>query len=78
LGAAEAALKVGYESPTQFHREFKRLFGHTPRQDDTAQTSPPPANNGTTRFVMRSSGLHSRLDGPERTSPPTPPNREPE
>jgi AraC-like DNA-binding protein len=32
LGAAEAALKVGYESSTQFHREFKRFFGHTPKQ----------------------------------------------
>jgi len=34
LGAAEAALKVGYESSTQFHREFKRFFGHTPKQED--------------------------------------------
>jgi AraC-like DNA-binding protein len=35
LGAAEAAGKVGYESPTQFHREFKRFFGHTPKQGNT-------------------------------------------
>src|SRR2546423_10023130 len=34
LGAAEAALKVGYESSTQFHREFKRFFGHTPKQEN--------------------------------------------
>ena len=33
LGAAEAARKVGYESSTQFHREFKRFFGHTPKQE---------------------------------------------
>lgn len=30
LGAAVAANKVGYESPSQFSREFKRLFGTTP------------------------------------------------
>jgi AraC-like DNA-binding protein len=30
VGAAEAALQVGYESASQFSREFKRLFGATP------------------------------------------------
>ena len=30
IGAAEAALQVGYESASQFSREFKRLFGATP------------------------------------------------
>lgn len=33
LTAAEAAVRVGYESPSQFSREFKRLFGTTPAQD---------------------------------------------
>jgi AraC-like DNA-binding protein len=28
----EAAYSVGYESPSQFSREYKRLFGHSPRQ----------------------------------------------
>lgn len=28
----EAAFNVGYESPSQFSREYKRLFGHSPRQ----------------------------------------------
>lgn len=27
------AFAVGYESPTQFHREYKRLFGESPRKD---------------------------------------------
>lgn len=31
--AREAALAVGYESPSQFSREFKRLFGRTPLED---------------------------------------------
>jgi len=30
IGASIAAEKVGYESPSQFSREFKRLFGATP------------------------------------------------
>jgi len=30
--AAEAAFRVGYVSPSQFSREFKRLFGLPPRQ----------------------------------------------
>jgi AraC-like DNA-binding protein len=30
--AAEAALKVGYESPSQFSRDFKRVFGLPPRR----------------------------------------------
>ena len=31
--AATAAAEVGYESPSQFSREFKRLFGRTPNQE---------------------------------------------
>jgi AraC-like DNA-binding protein len=30
MSAADAAQRVGYESPSQFSREFKRLFGRTP------------------------------------------------
>jgi AraC-like DNA-binding protein len=29
---SEAARRVGYESPSQFSREFKRLFGGTPKE----------------------------------------------
>jgi AraC-like DNA-binding protein len=28
--AATAAFEVGYESPTQFNREYKRFFGNPP------------------------------------------------
>ena len=31
--ATSAALTVGYESPTQFNREYKRLFGEPPYRD---------------------------------------------
>ncbi|EFC91076.1 transcriptional regulator, AraC family [Dethiosulfovibrio peptidovorans DSM 11002] len=33
LDAATAAFQVGYESPSQFSREYKRLFGTPPAQD---------------------------------------------
>lgn len=33
LDAGEAALRVGYESPSQFTREYKRLFGNPPLRD---------------------------------------------
>lgn len=33
LSAIEAAVKVGYESASQFSREFKRHFGHTPADE---------------------------------------------
>jgi AraC-like DNA-binding protein len=36
LDAAESAFRVGYESPSQFSREYRRMFGAPPRQDITA------------------------------------------
>ena len=33
LDAAGAAFKVGYESPSQFSREYSRLFGAPPKRD---------------------------------------------
>jgi len=33
LEAAEASFRVGYESPSQFSREYRRLFGAPPRRD---------------------------------------------
>ncbi|WP_321953198.1 AraC family transcriptional regulator [Burkholderia cenocepacia] len=33
LDAASAAFRVGYASPTQFNREYSRLFGNSPRRD---------------------------------------------
>jgi transcriptional regulator GlxA family with amidase domain len=31
--AATVAYQVGYESPSQFSREYRRLFGASPLQD---------------------------------------------
>jgi len=33
LDAGEAAFRVGYESPSQFGREYLRMFGNSPRRD---------------------------------------------
>lgn len=42
LDAAEAAFRVGYESPSQFSREYRRMFGAPPRQDiDTLLSAMP-------------------------------------
>jgi len=40
LDAATAALQVGYESPSQFSREYSRLFGAPPRRDITGLLQP--------------------------------------
>ena len=36
LDTGEAAFRVGYESPSQFGREYRRLFGAPPRKDVAA------------------------------------------
>ena len=36
VDASVAAHRVGYESPSQFTREYRRLFGAPPRQDVAA------------------------------------------
>ncbi len=44
LNAGIAALQVGYESPSQFNREYKRLFGVTPAKDATILRGPHPVH----------------------------------
>ncbi len=45
LDAAEAAFRVGYESPSQFSREYRRMFGAPPRRDVAAlQVEAQPAH----------------------------------
>jgi AraC-like DNA-binding protein len=43
LDIASAAFKVGYESPSQFSREYSRLFGAPPKRDIAAlrEAEPP-------------------------------------
>lgn len=47
MRAASAALSVGYESVTQFSREYKRLFGEPPHRDiRRKRTLLPPGETG--------------------------------
>ncbi|WP_170325973.1 AraC family transcriptional regulator [Ruegeria arenilitoris] len=39
LSVSQAAFDVGYESPTQFSREYSRKFGVSPRQDIGTQSA---------------------------------------
>jgi len=44
INAETAAFEVGYESSSQFSREYSRLFGASPKQDvQRARTPQPPA-----------------------------------
>ncbi len=40
MGAAQAAYQVGYASPNQFSREYKRLFAHAPSEALTHAPAP--------------------------------------
>lgn len=49
LSASQAAARVGYESASQFSREFKRLFGDTPR-NTTSQLRAVLAQRGVSHM----------------------------
>ena len=41
IEASAASFRVGYESPSQFSREYRRLFGDSPRREIAALRSQP-------------------------------------
>jgi AraC-like DNA-binding protein len=43
LDASAASFRVGYESPSQFSREYRRLFGTSPRREIASLLSKPSA-----------------------------------
>ncbi len=53
LDAATAAFQVGYESPSQFSREYRRFFGESPLRDITSlrQMTGSARVYGSNRFV---------------------------
>src|SRR5258708_37284832 len=56
LDAAGAAFEVGYESPSQFNREYRRFFGQPPMRDiKSLQASKVVA---ITTAQRRGGGLH--------------------
>jgi len=53
LDAAAAAFQVGYESPSQFSREYRRFFGEPPLRDITylRQMADSARVYGSTQFT---------------------------
>jgi AraC-like DNA-binding protein len=60
ISAAAAAGRVGYESPSQFSREFKRQFGNTPAQ--LARGSGAPASGSSSEATAEQPARSRRLD----------------
>jgi AraC-like DNA-binding protein len=65
LDAGGAAVSVGYESASQFSREYSRLFGAPPQRDITRMRLAPVAAADRRRTVARST---TRGMGPRRAS----------
>ena len=64
VDAATAGHRVGYQSPSQFSREYRRAFG-TPPAADSRQSQPPrPAARDEKRRII--SRVHADDDQPER------------
>jgi AraC-like DNA-binding protein len=53
LDAATAAFQVGYESPSQFSREYSRLFGAPPLRDIMSLRQMDSSERGKTGFPFR-------------------------
>ena len=65
LDAAEASFRVGYESPSQFSREYRRLFGAPPRRDiEALRESPTPAPVMSIDLAKRRSALRPVASAP--------------
>jgi transcriptional regulator GlxA family with amidase domain len=54
LDAASAAFAVGYESASQFNREYSRFFGRPPMRDIRTLRSPgaPPMESAARQSAM--------------------------
>jgi AraC-like DNA-binding protein len=66
LDAGSAAGRVGYESASQFSREYSRLFGAPPQRDITRMRLAPVARSADFRRTIARST--SRGTGPRRRS----------
>jgi AraC-like DNA-binding protein len=72
LDAGDAGGRVGYESPSQFSREYSRLFGAPPQRDVVRMRLAPVVTASPRTTVSRSAtrGAAPRSHSP-RTSPPS-------
>ena len=66
LDAGSAAGRVGYESPSQFSREYSRLFGAPPQRDVKRMRLAPTAGTATPRRTLARSA--ARGTGPRHRS----------
>ena len=66
LDAGSAGGRVGYESPSQFSREYSRLFGAPPQRDVTRMRLSPVARPADLRRTIARST--ARRTGPSRRS----------
>jgi AraC-like DNA-binding protein len=58
LDASEAGFRVGYGSPSQFSREYSRLFGAPPRRDvETLRLEPRPLQVGYSAEIEPRDGV---------------------
>jgi AraC-like DNA-binding protein len=65
LDATTAAFRVGYESPSQFSREYRRLFGAPPSRDIASCARRPPAGSeedGGRHAILSGCGCQSVTD----------------
>ena len=66
LDAGSAGGRVGYESPSQFSREYRRLFGAPPQRDVTRMRLTPVAGASNPRYTLARSAARGR--SPRRQS----------
>ena len=50
MNVNEAAMEVGYVSSSQFSREFKRVYGQSPKQWSYSKQLPAEMTRRTTQF----------------------------
>jgi AraC-like DNA-binding protein len=55
IDAASAAFQVGYDSPSQFSREYKRFFGQPPMRDIETRRSQTSQRFALERLVVTKS-----------------------
>ena len=69
LDAGSAGGRVGYESPSQFSREYRRLFGAPPQRDVTRMRLAPVAGASNPRQTLARAAARGR--GPTPSTDPT-------
>jgi AraC-like DNA-binding protein len=69
LDAGSAAVHVGYESASQFSREYSRLFGAPPQRDITRMRLAPPARASDLHRTIARSAARGTIPGLRSTRP---------